>query len=227
MAATYRGAMAHDLLGGLRDDERRLVNAKMTRRAYRKGDSLFFEGDVGDTLHVLRKGRVAVRTSTPAGDVVTLIVLGVGAYFGELALIAPDSRRTASVVALEAVETQTLRAADFHHLLADHPAIERILPRILVEQVERLSHQLLEALYVSADKRVLRRLDDLGGLYEDSGTIDIPIRQEDLASMAGTTRSTVNKVLRQLEDDGIVQLGRGHTRVLDLERLAQRAQCAR
>lgn len=216
--------MMHDLLAGLNDDERRLVTAKMTRRAFRKGDSLFFEGDIGDTLHVVRKGRVAVRTSTPDGDVVTLTVLGFGSYFGELALMAPDSRRTASVVALEPVETQMLRASDFHELRVRHPTVERLVSQILAEQVHRLSQQLLEALYVSADKRVLRRLNDLCDLYTDAGTIDIPIRQEDLASMAGTTRSTVNKVLRQLEDDGIVALGRGRTTVAQPGQLERRAR---
>ena len=71
---------------------------------------------------------------------------------------------------------------------------------------------------------MLRRLNDLCQLYTDAGVIDIPIRQEDLASMAGTTRSTVNKVLRQLEDDGIVALGRGRTTVAQPGQLERRAR---
>ena len=45
-----------DLLGGLSEDERRLVTAKMTRRAFKKGDTLFFEGDPGDNLTGVLKG---------------------------------------------------------------------------------------------------------------------------------------------------------------------------
>jgi CRP/FNR family transcriptional regulator, cyclic AMP receptor protein len=213
-----------DLLGGLSEDERRMVMAKMIRRAFKKGDTLFFEGDPGDSLHMLVKGRVAVRTATPQGDVVTLTVLGPGSSFGEQALLTVASRRTASVVALEAVETRMLQRGDFDELRRRQPSVERLLVELLAEQVRRLSGQVLDALYVPADQRVTRRIADLATLY-DLGVepIDIPIRQEDLASMAGTTRPTANRVLRQLEDDGVLSLGRGRMVVHQLARLRSRA----
>ena len=70
---------------------------------------------------------------------------------------------------------------------------------------------------------MVRRLAELAMLYGDSGPIEIPLRQDDLASMAGTTRPTANRVLRQLEDEGIVALRRGTLQVLDAAALAARA----
>ncbi len=217
--------MDNDLLGGLSEDERRLVLAKMTRRAFKKGDSLFFEGDPGDSLHVLQHGRVAVRTSTPQGDVVTLTVMGPGACFGEQALLSSDSRRTATVVALEAVETRMLHRRDFDELRQRQPSVERFLVDVLAAQVRRLSNQVLDALYMPAEQRVVRQVAELAVLYGDgSEHTDIPIRQEDLASMAGTTRPTANRVLKQLEADGLLLLGRGHMRIIDRARLDKRAR---
>lgn len=216
--------MTADLLGGLSDEQRRLVTARMTRRAYRKNDTLFFEGDRGDSLHIIQKGRVAIRTSTPQGDVVTLTVLGPGECFGEQALLTPESRRTATVVALEAVETRMLDGREFDDLRRRHPTVERFLVDVLAAQVRRLSAQVLDALYVPAEKRIVRRLHDLVELYGDDGADGIPIRQEDLASMAGTTRPTANRVLKSLEDDGVIQLGRGRTLVLDRAAIARRAR---
>lgn len=216
--------MTADLLGGLSDEQRRLVTARMTRRAYRKNDTLFFEGDSGDSLHIIQKGRVAIRTSTPQGDVVTLTVLGPGECFGEQALLTPESRRTATVVALEAVETRMLDGREFDDLRRRHPTVERFLVDVLAAQVRRLSAQVLDALYVPAEKRIVRRLHDLVVLYGDDGADGIPIRQEDLASMAGTTRPTANRVLKSLEDDGVIQLGRGRTVVLDAAAIARRAR---
>ncbi len=216
--------MVNDMLGGLSDEERRLVVARMTRRSFRKGDTLFFEGDLGDSFHIVQKGRVAVRTSTPDGDVATLAVLGAGDCFGEQALLTAESRRTASVVALEAVESRMLHRRDFDEIRQRHATVERFLVDILAAQVRRLSSQVLDALYVSADRRVVRRVADLARVYDDhAGPIVIPVRQEDLASMAGTTRPTANRVLKQLEDDGIVSLSRGRTLVLDRARLDKRA----
>ena len=208
----------------------------MTRRTFDKGETLFFEGDAGDSLHIILRGRVAVQTSTPHGEVVTLTVLGAGSSFGEQALIDPQARRTATVVALEACETSVLHRAEFDDLRVRFPAVDRFLVEVLAAHVRRLSRQVLEALYVPVELRVVRRTLDLAELYATEpvsgaagathsasaarrGPVDIPVRQEDLATMAGTTRPTANKILRQLEADGIVALSRGRVRVLDLVRL--------
>jgi CRP-like cAMP-binding protein len=213
------------LLEVLNDADRRSVLATMTRRSYRKGDTLYFEGDPGDSLHVLQKGHVAVKVSTPFGDVATLTVLGPGESFGELALLGGDSLRTASVIALEPVETKALHRRDFDELRRKHPAVERLLVEALAAQVQRLSGQVLDALYVPADKRVIRRMAQLAALYDDgSASISVPVRQEDIASMAGTTRPTANRVLMSLQADGLLTLARGRTDVLDLPALERRAR---
>jgi CRP/FNR family cyclic AMP-dependent transcriptional regulator len=214
-----------DLLAGLSDADRRTVAARMVRRSFRKGETLFHEGDPGDSLHLIEKGRVAIRPSTPLGEVVTLAILGPGESFGEQALLAPDAKRTASAVALEAVETRVLYRRDVDDLRATQPSIDRFLVVLLAGQVRRLSQRVLEALYYPADRRVVRRLAELAELYDDGAApIVIGLRQDDLATMAGTTRSTTNRVLQQLVDAGVVGLRRGRVEVLDLEALRKRAR---
>lgn len=221
--------MAGDVLGGLADEHRLLVLSRTTRRSFAKGDVLFFEGEVGDTLHLLQTGTVAVQTSTPSGDVVTLSVMGPGASFGEQALIRSDTRRIATIVALEACETLALHRHEFDDLRARHPAVDRFLVDLLAATVSRLSQQLVEALHVSVEERTVRRLIELVDLYGSSRPpapgvpVEIPVRQEDLANMVGTTRPTVNKLLRQMVTDGVVTLGRGRIVVLDPGRL--RSMC--
>jgi CRP-like cAMP-binding protein len=208
-----------DLLG---PEDRRALLSRMARRRYRRGDTLFHEGDPGDTVHVIDTGHVAVRTSTTSGDVATLAVLGQGAMFGELALVDPSARRTASAVALDVVETRTLHQRDFAALRASHPDVEHFVVEVLAAQVRRLTAQLVEALYVPADQRVVRRLVDVARLYEDGpGSVSVPLKQEDIASLAGTTRPTANRVLKQLEASGVVELARGRIVVVDRASLAR------
>ena len=197
----------------------------MGRRAFRKGDTLFHEGDPGDALHLIEKGRIAIRPCTPNGDVVTVVVLGPGASFGEQALLTTDAVRTASAVALETAETRTLHRRDLADLRSTHPSIDRFLVDLLAAQVRRLTGQVLEALYTPAEQRVVRRLADLVALY-DTGTrpVVIGVRQEDLATMAGTTRPTANRVLQPLVDAGAVELHRGRIDVIDPDVVATRAK---
>lgn len=214
------------LLDQLPGEDRRALLATMHRRRFPRGDSLFHEGDPGDTLHVIEKGHVAIRTTTAIGDVATLAVLGPPSMFGEQALVGPDARRTASAVALDAVETRVLQRREFDELRATHPSVERFVVEVLAAQVRRLTGQLVEALYVPADRRVIRRLADLAAVYASaSPALEIPLKQDDLASMAGTTRPTANRVLRQLEESGVVELARNRIVVVDrgaLDRSAQR-----
>ena len=170
-----------------------------------------------DTLHLIARGRFAVRIVTPLGDTATLGVLVPGESFGELALVTAG-RRSATVVALERAETQSIHQLDFAALRRRHPDVTDVLVRALGARVVRLSDQLVEALYVPADRRVLRRLAELARLYaQDDGTAKVPLTQEDIAGLAGTSRATVNRVLREAEARGELRLGRGRTIVVDPE----------
>jgi CRP-like cAMP-binding protein len=222
------GAVEWPILADLAEDDRARVLAATVRRNYARGEMIVHQGDPGGAFHLLAEGRVAVRVSTPEGEVVTLSVLGPGDFFGEQALLGARHERTASVVALERVETFSMPAARFDDLRRAYPSVEHLLVEVLAAQVRRLTTHLIEALYVPADQRTLRRLIALLGRYRSSGApLVVPITQEDLASMAGTTRSTVNRVLRTMEDAGALQLSRGRIEVLSIDALRRRASSPR
>lgn len=213
------------LLDRLSDDDRRALLAAAPRRRYAKGEVLFHEGDPGDTLHLVEKGHVAIRVTTALGDVATLTVLGPGVAFGEQALLTEPGRRTASAVALDAVETRAIHRDAFVELRHTRPQVDDFLVDVLAASVRRLTEHLLEALYVPVETRVVRRLLLLADAYGDgTAPITIPLTQDDLATMAGTTRPTANRVLKAAADDGLVGVGRGKIEVLDLDRLARRAR---
>jgi CRP-like cAMP-binding protein len=152
--------------------------------------------------------------------------LGPGDFFGEQALLTA-SVRTASVVALDAVETMTLGTQHFDLLRREDSRVDRLLVGVLGEQVRRLSGQLLEALYLPVEVRVVRRLNDLCCLFGGpgaSGRVAVPVTQEDLSTMAGTTRPTANGVLQHLAADGIVELARGRIEIIEPAALAKRAR---
>jgi CRP-like cAMP-binding protein len=211
------------LLGGIPEADVQRLLAIARRRTFRRGEVVFHMGDPADTLHLIAAGRFAVRVQTALADVAILTVLGPGQLFGELALLEPDAHRSATVEALEPGETRSVHRPDFEELRRRHPQVSDVLIAILAGQVQRLSRQLLEALYMPADSRVLRRVSELAELYgPGDGEVTIPLRQEDLAGLAGTSRATVNRVLREEEGRGTVRLGRGRVVVVDRAALARR-----
>ena len=226
--------MIWPILSSLSEEDRRRVLSSTRRRKFSRREVLFHEGDPGDTLHLIDKGRVAVRITTPLGDVATLGVLGAGDVVGEMAVLHEGGRRGATVIALEPAETLSLQRDQFLELRRDNPAVDRFIIEVLASHVRRVDAHLMEALFVPVERRVLRRLlalmDVYGGPGPSPGSDDpgeaseIPLTQDDLASLAGTSRATVNRVLRQAEEAGWVSLGRGRIKVLDPERLARRAR---
>ena len=212
--------MKFDLLR-LGEPVRREVLAAAAWRRFDRGVVLFHEGEAGGSLHVLMHGRVAVRVTTPDGYTVTLNVIGPGTAFGELSMLDPATMRTATVQAIEPVQTLVLQRADFERLRRSHPSVDQLLVEYLAAQVRRLSERLTEALCLEARTRVLRRLLELDAVF-DSGPV--LVTQEEISTMAGTTRPTVNRVMQDLAEAGIVELGRGRFVVVDSAALARAAR---
>lgn len=159
------------------------------------------------------------------GDVATFAVLGPGDHFGELALIAP-AERSAGATTLDPVETLTISAAQLDELCERFPTVERMIVDGLVGTVRRLSEQLSEALFVPVEKRVYRRLLDLRVVFGTAAapSARVPIKQQMLAELAGTTRSTANRALSTAEVAGALASGRGWIEVLDPDWLVRRSR---
>jgi CRP/FNR family transcriptional regulator, cyclic AMP receptor protein len=211
------------LLAGIPEDDVRVLLGIARRRTFAKGEVVFHRDDPADSLHLVVRGRFGARVVTPLGDSVLVDVLGPGQSFGELALLVPDARRSATVEALEAGETRSVYQDDFASLQREHPGVKDVLMRLLADQLRRATDRLVEAHYVDAETRVRRRLSELATTTEDRV---VRLTQEDLAALAGTSRATVNRVLGEEARLDAVALGRGSTTVLDLDSLERRCRRA-
>lgn len=213
------------LLADLSQEDVRQLLSVAHRRTFRKGEVVFHRDDPAESLHLVVRGRFAARVTTPVGESVLLNVLGPGDAFGELALLLPGVRRSATVSALEEGETRSVLGDDFARVQRSHPGVKDVLLRLLAEQLRLASERIVEAYHVDAETRVRRRLCALAVVYaEADGKHVVPLTQEDLAAMAGTSRATVNRVLREEEKSGTVTLQRGRVTLLDADSLERRCR---
>ena len=217
--------MRFRLLAGIPEAEAQRLLAVARRRRFARGEVVFHRDDPADCLHLIAKGRFAVRVITPSGDTATVAVRGVGDNFGETALLAATPRRSATVSALEPAETFALDAEELEQMRAAFPGVDKILFAFLAAELRRQNDLLLEALYLPVDRRLRRRLLELARIYGgEQDEVEIPLTQAELASMAGTSRATANQILRAEQKAGTLQLGRGHLLVRDRAALARRAR---
>jgi CRP/FNR family transcriptional regulator, cyclic AMP receptor protein len=191
-------------------------------RAYRKGEIVFHEGDLGNTLHLIVEGLFAVSITTPAGRHLIINVLGKGDVVGEFAVFSAQGTRSSDVSALVAGKTLTVDREALRKALGADAELANHLLATVVSKAENTQFRLVELLSIPADLRVLRAVLQLERM--DRPEAAIPLTQNDLANFAATTRPTANRVLREESERGTLELSRGRVTVIDQARLARRAK---
>jgi len=211
------------LFWGLADEQLADLSSVFRWKTYPNGSLIIAEGSSGETLFVLNKGAAKVTRGSEDGREVILAFLRAGDIFGELSIL--DGReRSANVVALEDTEVYTLKREEFLGLLVSYPALSVQLLQELAGRI-RASDQQIEYLALrDSESRVLLALGRLAGKMSMVETqpyvmeVKLPI-QQDLANMAGTSRETVSRVLRSLEQKGMITRSVGKVRLHDFRGL--------
>jgi CRP/FNR family cyclic AMP-dependent transcriptional regulator len=194
-------------------------------RQYRPAEVVYHEGDIGHSLHLVMSGHFAARLTTPHGQDVLFGVFQPGEFFGEGALLDWDVTRRVTVFALDAGDTYALPKDEFRRLIREHPDVAEEVLVVLTRRITHCIHKVVESLHTPAKIRVVRRLLELADAYRSDGPpLQIPLAQAVVAGLAGTSRGTVNEVLRQEEARGTIALGRRCITIVDEPRLIQRAR---
>ena len=175
-------------------------------------------------------GAVKIVLPSSEGDEAIIASLQPGDFFGELALLdgAPHSATATAVTAVEAVETLSLARAPFHQLLDEDRGLRVALLSGLAAELRRLTQHVEELHFLDLAGRLVMRLvrlaRDRDAMAEGEVRLDWPFTQSDLAAMIGGTRQSVNKLLSQLVDDGLLVIEHETLVIKDLHALAERAE---
>jgi CRP/FNR family transcriptional regulator, cyclic AMP receptor protein len=179
------------------------------RRSFARGEVIFREDDVGDSLCVVVTGLVKVYRTSPEGDEMVLVTLGPSAVFGELPMI-DGGLRSASAAAVESTTLLTLTRVSLLDALRDSPELVDRMLRSLGSMVRRLTDQAADLVFLDLPGRVAKLLlalaEERGTSETDGRTLDLGMTQTDLANMVGGSRQSVNQVLRSFERLGYLEL---------------------
>jgi len=187
------------LFRGLSLENRIAIGALLRRHQFAAGAIIMSAEQVGEVVYLILEGTVKIHISREDGPNVVIAILGPGDIVGEMSLI-DDTRRCASVVALEDSILLSMDRNDFRRCLRTMPILSYNLACILAARL-RLADAHIEALATcDVESRVARQLvaftKRYGRATADGGFL-IPIRitQSDIASMVGASRETVNKII--------------------------------
>src|SRR6478752_5573113 len=210
------------LFNGLQRDELQRFADLTRERSYPKGSVILFQDDPGDSLFVLRSGRVKVVLIGEDGREVILGVLEPGAHFGELALI-DDQPRSAHVIAMEDAQLLVLRREDFKRRVEANPTVAWALLSELSRRLRRADVKIGGLVLLDVPGRIARLLLDLA---DESGSeqIEKPLTHQTIAQMIGASRETVSRAMKEFQDANWVTVERRRITLADRPALEQRAQ---
>jgi CRP-like cAMP-binding protein len=215
------------LFATLDQDAAASLRASMNEIELARGDVLFHEGDPGDSLYVVLRGKIKLGRTSGDGRENLVAVLGPGEMFGELSLFDPGPR-SAGATALVDSTLLGLSSDELTPWLATRPDVARALLRAIARRLRRTNDSMSDLVFSDVPGRVAKALLDLSARFgtpaEDGIHVAHDMTQEELAQLVGASRETVNKALADFAGRGWLRLEARAVVLTNVERLSQRSR---
>ena len=210
------------LFSSLKDEELEAIARVSVLKNCPKDTLILIEDEEGDALFIIREGKVKVTSFSETGKEVIFSILGVGDFFGDMSLL-DGKPRSASVISLEESSVYILRRADFHRIIEKHPNIALKLLKELTSRLRKADERIESLALLDVRGRVagilLQLAEESGKKTPEGIVIRSRPTHQDLANMVGTTRETVTRILKQMENGNYIILSGKDVTILDPERL--------
>ncbi len=194
------------LFSHLSEEEIKRLSAATRQKMYPKNSIIVFEDDPGDALYVVDSGQVKVVLIGEDGREVILSILSGGEFFGEMALI-DDQPRSAHVIAMQDSNLIVLYREDFHRCLDETPRIALGLLRALSRRLRSADHKIGGLVLLDVPGRISRLLIELAD-ENDGKIISRSITHHTIGQMVGSSRETVSRTIKLLEEKGLLTVTR-------------------
>ncbi len=122
------------LFSDLKKEELSRLMQKIQTGSFYAGTSICEEGDAGDSIFIINHGKVGVFRFSPRGEKISLNELKEGDFFGEFGFFA-DSRRHATVEALEDTEVLEIKREDLQEIIRQFPGVSEVLFKFYKERI--------------------------------------------------------------------------------------------
>lgn len=190
-------------------NELKEIVSKINHKVFKKGDVIFGEGSLGNSMFFVNQGKVKLYKYTKEGKEQILNILSEGDFFGELNLLS-SSKHNFNVKALKDAKICVLSNEDMKKIIFDNPIIGIKLLENISDRLSNMGNLAQSLATNDADSRVAYLLYDLANKYgtkkNDSILVEIPISREDMANCVGVTRETLSRKLRKFEEEGLIEV---------------------
>jgi CRP/FNR family transcriptional regulator, cyclic AMP receptor protein len=199
-------------LGGFRP-EAFLSEAGLSRKILeiRKNKNVFSQGDPGDAVFYIQKGKVRVAVVSQQGKEATVSMLGPCSFVGEDCIAVAQSVRMASAIAMTDCTVLRIERTEMMRVVHEEHVFSDVFVAYLLARNSRIQEDLIDQLFNSSEKRLARALLLLANFGKERKPEPVipNISQEMLAEMIGTTRSRVSFFMNRFRKLGFIEYNGG------------------
>lgn len=192
------------LFSMLTTDQAQGIADSVVKRRFRRGEIIVEHGRKSNALFILLTGRARVLTADSRGREVILAVLQPGDYVGEMSLI-DNEPHSATVRAEVQTDMLILGRPEFARCLPENSSLSYAIMRGLVARLRSADRQIESLALLDVYGRVARALLDMSELDGETRYIRNKVSRQDLAKVVGASREMVSRVMKDLEERGIVE----------------------
>jgi CRP-like cAMP-binding protein len=216
-------------MGDLPEDLRAQFLRLGNHRAFARGDVIIAENDRGTEVYVIISGFVRVVNHTATGEQAMIAIRTSGDVVGELAAL-DGKPRTSTAIAASPTTVRVIDGPTFRAFTGRNPAVADAVARSVVAKLRSATRYRTETGKASVLTRVARVLEHLADSYGRTVShgvlLDIPLPQQDLASLVATSPKGVARAYKELRDAGAITASYRQVVVLDLDLLQRYAAAA-
>src|SRR5690242_14758674 len=197
------------LFAKLTDTEMRTLCARVSKRQFGRGETLFSEGDECRGLFVVSAGKIRIFKLSAAGREQILAIEEPGSSFAELPVF-DGGAYPASAAALEETEVLFISRKDFQNYCREHPEVALKVLAVVGSRLRRLVGIIEDLSFTTVRQRLislLLRLAQGGGTAIKQGVrVELTTTHQDLAAELGTVRELVSRNLSRLQAEGFLEV---------------------
>lgn len=177
--------------------------ARAHKKSYPARHVIVHAGDTPHSLYLLLEGSVSVLVEDEEGREMVLAYLNPGDFFGEMGLFADPGERTATVRTRAPTLVAEIDYGSFRHLVHEHPDVMFEIAGQLARRLHDTTRRASDLAFLDVAGRIAHILQDLCEQPHARG-MRVRISRQELARIAGCSREMAGRVLKQMEDDGLV-----------------------
>lgn len=197
------------IFASLDEEHLEKLSAIAVEKTYRKNQIIFDQGDPGNSLIILNNGLVKISLVDSNDHEFIIKTLGENDFFGEMSLL-DGGQRSATAVTVEDTRTLLIYREDFIRLVKENPTVALDLLKMLTHRLRTTTNNITNLAFFDAYGKVAKCLLDLAersGEKGDEGTIlNLKLSRQELANMAGLTRETFTRILREFQIRGCLDI---------------------